>query len=267
MSDLKTHEAQIERAERDSYMARGQALAAILGGELYRDRYQTFEDYCDRRWEITDRHARYLIDAAAFAEKVEINFRPVRLTHIMPLRRLNNDDAQLAVWHEVLEAAGNPRKVRASDVEAAVALRLDNPSPVIWSETQLARRVRAEAGECVVASMRADGDGQRIDEALLSWAEDEDRLVRVDRKSAFGNPFAMPDDGDRGEVIAKFEKFYWPYKPGLLDKISEWRGKVLVCWCHPEACHADVIAQTVNAVLRDEGTPQEIADRFADIDA
>jgi len=135
-----------------------------------------------------------------------------------------------------------------------------------WDECQLDRKTRAEAGECVVASMRAHDDGQRIDEALLRWAEDEGRLVRVDRQSEFGNPFVMPDDGDRGEVIAKFEKFYWPHKPGLLDKIVDWRGKVLVCWCHPEACHADVIANTVNAALRGEGTPQAIADQFADID-
>jgi len=135
-----------------------------------------------------------------------------------------------------------------------------------WTESQLDRRARAEAGECVVASMRDNGAEERIDEALLRWAEDEGRLVRVDRSTDFGNPFIMPDDGDRGEVIAKFEKFYWPHKNGLLDQIVDWRGKVLVCWCHPEPCHGDVIADTINAVARGEGTPQAIADQFADID-
>ena len=76
----------------------------------------------------------------------------------------------------------------------------------------------------------------------------------------------MPDDGDRGEVIGKFEKFYWPHKPVLLAKVNKWRGMVLVCWCHPEPCHADVIADTANAVLRGEGTAQEIADQLAEFE-
>lgn len=136
-----------------------------------------------------------------------------------------------------------------------------------WTPDQLERRDRAEAGECVVASMRDNGNGQRVDEALLSWAEKEGRLVRVDRQSAFGNPFIIPDDGDRADVIDKFEVFYWPNKPALLDQIATWSGgKVLVCWCHPERCHANVIAATANAVLRGEGTPQEVADAIADHD-
>jgi hypothetical protein len=133
--------------------------------------------------------------------------------------------------------------------------------PPHWTESQLDRKARAEAGECVVASMR---DG--IDELLLQWAEDAGRLVRVDRQSDFGNPFVMPDDGDRGEVIGKFEKFYWPHKPALLAQIADWQGKVLVCWCHPEDCHAEVIAATANAVFRGEGTAQQVADRLADTD-
>lgn len=164
--------------------------------------------------------------------------------------------AQVASLAERLETKEQKKADRrASALEAA------------WTPDQLDRKRRAEVGECVVASMRDNGNGQRADEALLNWAEKEGRLVRVDRQSDFGNPFIMPDDGDRADVIDKFEVFYWPNKPALLDQIATWSsGKVLVCWCHPERCHADVIAATANAALRGEGTPQEIADAMADHD-
>jgi hypothetical protein len=174
--------------------------------------------------------------------------------------------------HDYMQIAGLSKAELATvaDLGLRAALekvrqpRPDDPAPddrPEWTESQLDRKARAEAGECVVASMR---DG--VDEPLLQWAEHAGRLVRVDRQSDFGNPFVMPDDGDRGEVIGKFEKFYWPHKPALLAQIADWQGKVLVCWCHPEDCHAEVIAATANAVFRGEGTAQQVADRFADSD-
>jgi hypothetical protein len=33
----------------------------------------TFEEYCEQRWEMTDRHARYLIRAAAFAQQLYVD--------------------------------------------------------------------------------------------------------------------------------------------------------------------------------------------------
>jgi hypothetical protein len=135
-----------------------------------------------------------------------------------------------------------------------------------WTDSQLERKGRVEAGESVVASMRDDGNGQRIDEALLNWAENEGRLLRIDRQGPYGNPFVMPDDGDRDEVIAKFEKFYWPHKPELLRQVPEHAGKVLACWCYPERCHGHVIAETINRVIAGEGTAEEIAEEIANHD-
>ena len=50
-------------------LVRSQALAAILDGKLYRDRYQTFEAYCDERWELTDRRAEQTAPQRAFARQ------------------------------------------------------------------------------------------------------------------------------------------------------------------------------------------------------
>jgi hypothetical protein len=135
-----------------------------------------------------------------------------------------------------------------------------------WSDDQLARQAFAQEGKCVVANMREE-DGREIDGALIAWAEAEDRLVRIDRRSDWGNPFVMPDDGELAEVVGKFSKFYLPYKPGLLARIPTLRGKVLTCWCHPEECHGHIIAEIVNREAAGEATSEQIADAIADVDA
>lgn len=137
-----------------------------------------------------------------------------------------------------------------------------------WTPDQLARKASAEAGECVVANMRDDGSGRdrRVDEALLAWAEAESRFVRVDRKTDWGNPFEMPGDGDRALVVGKFSKFYLPHKPRLLADTPGLAGMVLGCWCHPEECHAHVIAEVCNRARAGDGTAEEVADQIAEVD-
>ncbi|MER6289893.1 DUF4326 domain-containing protein [Streptomyces sviceus] len=55
------------------------------------------------------------------------------------------------------------------------------------------------------------------------------------------NPFAYDTparrrDGTRAEVMAK-------YRPDLLALLPGLRGKALACWCAPEPCHAEVLAE------------------------
>lgn len=168
---------------------------------------------------------------------------------------------RLLDWcEETIPQTGKPRSIRALREEIR-RLNATDVSVLKWNKSQTERKERAERGETVVANMH---EGE--DEALLAWAEAEDRLVRIDRRSDFGNPFIIPDDGDRGEVIAKFEKFYWPHKPTLLEQVPNLTGKVLACWCHPQPCHGDCIAETINRVAAGDGAAQEIAEEIADHD-
>ena len=82
--------------------------------------------------------------------------------------------------------------------------------------------------------------------ATIAWAKTTGRFLRIDRWTEWCNPFEMPDDSERAEVVGKFSKFYLPYKDGLLARMPTLRGKVLGCWCHPEECHGHVIADIVN---------------------
>jgi len=88
-----------------------------------------------------------------------------------------------------------------------------------------------------------------------------DDAVRIDRRSRWGNPFAIgpalahlqdPITGmvvpfevalTREDAVSLFRTYatmrlYWD--PGWLEPL---RGKALACWCAPEACHGDVIIE------------------------
>ena len=69
--------------------------------------------------------------------------------------------------------------------------------------------------------------------------------VYVRRPSKWGNPFTIGKDGDREAVIAKFTA-HLEASPRLLASLHELRGKDLVCWCAPAACHADVLLDRAN---------------------
>jgi hypothetical protein len=112
------------------------------------------------------------------------------------------------------------------------------PKPV-WTEEELALRKQMENGKTVVVSLRG------MHTNLIAWAETEGLYVRIDRRTDWGNPFEMPDDGGRGEVIFKYRTYYLPHKVLLQARLPELSGKALGCWCSPEACHGDVLKDAV----------------------
>lgn len=68
----------------------------------------------------------------------------------------------------------------------------------------------------------------------------------IGRPSRWGNPFEIGKDGNREEVIAKYRE--WVVKqPELMASLHELEGKVLGCWCSPNACHGDVLIELVAA--------------------
>lgn len=115
-----------------------------------------------------------------------------------------------------------------------------------WNTSQLERKALVEQGITVVASMREDDTGKQADAALLAWADQQGLHKRIDRNTDWGNPFELPGDGGRDEVCDKFAKHYMPNKPSLHKKLHTLKGRVLVCWCHPERCHGDHLAELAN---------------------
>jgi hypothetical protein len=71
--------------------------------------------------------------------------------------------------------------------------------------------------------------------------------VYVGRPSKFGNPFEIGKDGSRAEVIRKFEKYLNGNEALIAEVKAELKGKNLICWCAPKACHATVLLQIANS--------------------
>ncbi len=66
--------------------------------------------------------------------------------------------------------------------------------------------------------------------------------VYIGRPSRWGNPFAIGKDGNREQVIEKYRQWIMN-QPDLLAELTSLRGKRLGCWCAPQPCHGDVLAE------------------------
>lgn len=76
--------------------------------------------------------------------------------------------------------------------------------------------------------------------------------VYIGRPSKWGNPFSHLHNTlakykvrSRKEAVEKYEAWLLA-NPKLMAALPELKGKVLGCWCHPLACHGDVLAKLAN---------------------
>lgn len=74
----------------------------------------------------------------------------------------------------------------------------------------------------------------------------QEGAVYIGRPSKWGNPFVIGADGDRDEVIRKFEEAIRAEPKMMAEARRELRGKNLICWCHPSPCHGDVLIRIAN---------------------
>jgi protein gp37 len=131
LTDLMEREQRIERAQRNAYYEIGLDLKAIRDRGLYKiarpDRvngrysFQTFEEYCEQRWELKRQRAYELIEAASVTEELsEISdILPTRESHVRPLvERLESDDERIAAWQQIIGEA--PDRITARLVDEGV---------------------------------------------------------------------------------------------------------------------------------------------------
>jgi hypothetical protein len=77
---------------------------------------------------------------------------------------------------------------------------------------------------------------------------------KTSKLSEWGNPFshlaqsaARYRADSRADAIARYRAWLLA-QPALVARAQrELRGKVLGCWCAPDACHGDVLAEIANA--------------------
>jgi len=90
----------------------------------------------------------------------------------------------------------------------------------------------------------------------VGWISDT-RYARIDRQSVFGNPvkirYKCPVCGgihkEAGSTIPCFRQYFTKrlaYDAAFRNAVYALRNKMLVCWCKPNFCHGDVIAEFLN---------------------
>jgi hypothetical protein len=217
--------------------------------------YRSFSACCME--EFPELHAR-TIEKQLGAARVEAKLQDLRPdgrnfkigdipeAHLRPLVSVKNDDETLVAAYtkaqDIAEEENNGKLTEAIVTRAVEEVRPEYE----WSASEFERKAIVEAGGTAVANMH-----QNSDRALLYWAKSTNRFTRIDRSSDWGNPFEMPDDGDRDTVCDSYEIFF-PRKFSLHNRIDELRGKVLGCWCYPQRCHGDYLAAKTEEVSSDD---------------
>lgn len=86
--------------------------------------------------------------------------------------------------------------------------------------------------------------------------------VYVGRPSKWGNPYthlstktlADRDVATRQEAVDAYRDYLVNERPDLMAALHELKGRDLVCWCAPQACHGDVLLELSNQIEQTPGT-------------
>lgn len=130
--ELLQRELIIERGVK-TFFEVGMALFEIRNMRLYRASHATFQDYCERRWNMTHRRANQLIGASAVIENIklgtvvpnsnnEVSLLPANEAQARPLTRLEPEQ-QIEAWNEALAASPHSAPT-AEKVDEIVQKRL-----------------------------------------------------------------------------------------------------------------------------------------------
>ena len=94
----------------------------------------------------------------------------------------------------------------------------------------------------------------------------------IGRPSVLGNPYKIGLDGNREQVIEKYRSWLRSQyrkgrehkQAGMIDsrpaliydellrlvELSKQGDLVLICWCHPQRCHGDVIRDAIIGIAK-----------------
>ena len=129
-SNVLTTTEQTELVENESVIERGlktfhevgNALLSIRDKRLYRQAFKTFEEYCDKRWQISRPRAFQLMEAARVADNLStiVDILPANESQTRPLTQLE-PEAQRVVW-DIVQQTAPKGKITADHVKSVASV-------------------------------------------------------------------------------------------------------------------------------------------------
>ncbi|MBA0128128.1 DUF4326 domain-containing protein [Haloechinothrix sp. YIM 98757] len=117
-----------------------------------------------------------------------------------------------------------------------------------WTEDERERAARVLDGRTTVVNVRKSGPHKR----LVPWLVRQDLLTYVGHAgprhswpgSDFASPFVKQARTDRAAAKRSYERWL-DEQDELVRRLrsGELSGRALGCWCAPEPCHADALAE------------------------
>ncbi len=107
-----------------------------------------------------------------------------------------------------------------------------------------------------IVNFKHYGSIAALDENFANWVY----VGRESRKyglhqSPLANPYSIRQAGSRENAIELYRSWLWLQirhkNPRILNALRDIQDdSVLVCWCHPLPCHAEVILKARNYLLK-----------------
>jgi len=113
----------------------GKALMEIRGAQLYREKYERFDDYCKEEWGLGKAHAYRLIESAQIVSNLSpIGDIPKNENQIRPLTRIKDTKKQIDIWKEVNKQAAEKNipvtgRLVEDAVKAVIGGKRAKPAP------------------------------------------------------------------------------------------------------------------------------------------
>lgn len=258
---LEDCEQALHTVERNAAIQQGVILRHVRDYRLYKAAgFPSFAEYVEQRLGYTRDWAYKRMDLAETRSALlSTNVYTPEITNegqaraIKPILRDHGPEVAAEVLAEA-EASG---RVTARSITEAAERRLivvedEAPLPANewmvregyadpvddWTDDERRLAELLDSGHTIVVNMRDDAHAR-----LWQYAVQEHKAERIDRKSIWGNPFILGDDGDRDTVCDAYANIYLPHKPRLLAEVSDLKGRALGCWCAPARCHGDHLAR------------------------
>lgn len=127
-AELEEYELAIHQHFR-SFVDAGRALRAIRDSgkpsqRLYREEFQTFKEYVERRWGVSEGYATRMICGFVKCEALKTlpigKVLPERESHVRQLLRIESDSDAATVWQAAVESVDDPSKITAKTLKEFV---------------------------------------------------------------------------------------------------------------------------------------------------